>query len=75
MKPLKIEFSLLAESISKQLTDQGFHFNKEQVNKFQEYYNAMMILNVNSFFSKLEWGNLRMKLFHKIEKHVAKFNV
>ncbi len=71
---LVVYFGAISDKLSKQLKDQKFKFNKDNVNHFEEDIEAMNRLRIRGYLTDSVADKVRAKLYKKIEKHVMKEN-
>lgn len=73
-KKLGIHFGVLGDSISEQLTEQGFKFNSEDAQVFDEIKESLNSLYLFDMITDSQLRKLEGKLYNKIVNHVMKEN-
>jgi len=67
---LRLGFGALSPALSKQLSDQGFGFNEDEVEHFQKDLGAIIRLKVRGIIPLGEIKKAETRLFKKITAHV-----
>ena len=67
---LAIEFGAFADSIEKQLTDQGLIADKDLIAKCDESASAITYIHILGFLSNSETRSARKRILNKIKKNV-----
>lgn len=73
IKKIGLSYGCLADDLSKQLTKQGFKFNKEKVAQFQKQVDAINVLRFGLLTDSMV-DKLLPKLHKQVCSHVAKQN-
>ena len=73
-KTIKIEFGMLSDTILKQLTKQGFKFDLEEIEDFDQDKNALVALYASDLLTDKQHKDIKEKLYKRILKHVCKVN-
>lgn len=73
-KTIQIGFNPLRPSVAIQLTEQGFKFNKDEAEEFEDCRNAIFNLSINSLLTDKQEAQVKQKLFNRIKAHVKKVN-
>lgn len=71
---LGIHFGALADPISKQLKQQGFKFDAEQVKHFEKQLDAITRLRFADLIADTVATKAFNKLYKRIQQHVCKVN-
>jgi len=72
---IEIIYSLFADSIKKQLKNQGLKFEKEEVKLIQELSFANMNLKFHEIISETQSEINHKKIHERLVKHLDKHNV
>lgn len=74
-KTIGIGFGVLSDSISKQLKNQGFDYDKKVVEVFESEMDAINTLRFgNSLLTDSDTDRITKKLYKKIVSHVCRKN-
>lgn len=73
-KTIGLHFGALADSISDQLTKQGFGFDKEQVEHFEKVSDALTMVSLSDLIPDSVKEKANQKLYKKVVAHVCKHN-
>ncbi len=73
-KKLGIYFGAMVEPLSKQLTKQGFKFDKDTVLHFQKDMDALVRVRIRGYILDSQIDKINKKLYKKIEQHIIKEN-
>lgn len=71
---IKFKFGSMAETISVQLQQQKFKFDKEKIKKIDSLSVCILKLRFADLLSDADFKKLQNKLFVKIQKHVIELN-
>lgn len=73
-KQFGLHFGALSDPISKQIEAQGFKFKKEEVQQFQEYADAIVLLRIGGLLADSHADKIKAKLYKQIVSHIKKTN-
>lgn len=73
-KTLNIGFGAMVPSISSQLKQQGYKYNKSTVKHFEKLSESILYLHFACIITDSQSGKLKHKLFKQIQKHVKECN-
>jgi len=73
-KQFRIGFGALVPSIAKQLNEQGFKFDPDEVKHFEKLRESITYLQFSDLINDKARENAVKKLFSKIREHVMKKN-
>lgn len=71
---LSLTFGAMRETLSKQLTKQGFKFDQDVINKYEACRHSMTLLYVHGFVNDSQMEKIKVKIFNQIKRHVAEKN-
>lgn len=69
---LGIRFGGISDPIAKQLRQQKFKFDNNEVQRFQKIADSILMLRIHSISSESDTARYRKKLLNKISSHVNK---
>lgn len=73
-KTFQIGFNLLRGTIAEQLTEQGYKFDKDEAEEFEDCRTAIFNLSIHSMINEKVEARLKDKLFKKVRSHIMKKN-
>lgn len=73
-KILRLSMGAMSAPISKQLTEQGFKFDKKKVGAYEQQADAITRLHINGILAPSESNKCRDRLHKKIIKHLSDSN-
>lgn len=73
-KTFQIGFNILRGTLTQQMTEQGYKFDAEEMELFDECREAIWSLSINSMINEKLEARLKEKLFKKVRSHIMKKN-
>lgn len=73
-KSLSLYLGALSDSLEKQLTEQGFEFDKKEIEHFQKDMDALNRIRIRGYIGDSQIERIDQKLFNKIKAHITQKN-
>lgn len=74
VKQFGVHFGATSDKLSKQIKKQGFKYDENTVDHFEQDAAALNRLRIRGYLTDSATDSATKKLFNKIKKHISDFN-